>query len=475
MMQAMVEALNSGAGGPGASSWRFGYMTTPTPGAGALGTVVDVTEVRPLPTGTYLVAGRGGSRFRVVDHWVDESVGGLNYARVQDAADEDVREVSSLLHDAAAHLYVRAEAAHERMMMVDAKPQAGNDAGRPRPHTPSASMSLSSSSSSFSTSSFSSVGAGSGGIPSPTASSSFSSGSPVSSSALGAAEGTDDAWPDVSGVAEKGLSAAVRALHFTPTDIAAAAGELLVADRRAYDAALRGDEEAAAAVVARHRALCALRAYAIARVMAQHLCMALASSAQTSVRAQFRQQYGAAPTSFLLDGPSGRADGETVSRLSYWLASVIPLAPAQRSVLHDAATCYARLWACIAALWPAHGFGHLSLDTVSAFVHRGTASGEVVVALTNAERKLFPEASSPPSAAIGAGSQQCYMTNMWRWLQTALRHEGAGSGPGAGVSAGPADGGLGQPGEASEAAAATEHTVDDVHAEFLAALEASSV
>lgn len=477
MIERISNATSSSSGGPGR---RFGYVSSYTPGVGCVGTVAEVSEARSLETGSFVVHALGRHRFRLTEAWTEQQSFGLNYGRIQQVDDDDVRDVGLLAQDALRLLLVQHGAATtgaSDLVMTHfgaagpassftnsdaadvqlAHQQQPVHAGQHHQHMNGSSNTTTRPSIAIPAGSSSSHGRPAGAVAaaiadrlhldspmpggqcvSPRSNSDAGIGGSDANCASMEVGGADAASSPVSpssGTHPQPLLsdviASMRALNMGVADLAGAAGRVTLAEAAASPALpaaavvtgaagapdSSGTDDAMSdvdcgtpgapddqhgqhrdALFRRHRALCTLRAYALARVMAANLY-----SNVTARGAQYEQQFdflhgGPPPTSIdvtpalvslltasfaastaAVKGPTGgsspsaaaassvktggaasdadvdakvRCMVDAMTRLSFWLASVAPVPPQTKRWMLETPSLYQRLWACIVVLWP---------------------------------------------------------------------------------------------------------------------------
>jgi hypothetical protein len=111
--------------------WRvFGYVDMPPDAApaaavGRIGVLAVVRSAAALPTGGVVLAAAGGGRFRVVEAWAEAGAAGLICARIRPVIDEDEAGASALAAAAIAHIQAAREQAGAAALLQLARATAG--------------------------------------------------------------------------------------------------------------------------------------------------------------------------------------------------------------------------------------------------------------------------------------------------------------------------------------------------------------
>lgn len=443
----------------------FGYVNTYKPEEGTIGTLVHIHQVKPLPTGTYLMMGTGYKKFRITEHWIEQDTGNLHKASVEIIEDEDINDITQLMEDAYRKLITQTEAAHQRMtttttasfLSSSSSPgnytrESGNATNTFAGALPTVSHTLTSSRTISHDISMEQEQENNQNNNPQHVSSSFIHDLPMDHTA--ASSSSSSVFTHTISTSSSAISETVKSFPFTPTELATVASDILFQNTDLLDRAQEEYQSIAQNITdiatftktlfavpsnsvtmnsttkssssstvsvkslqklyVLHKGLCTLRAYAIARVMAQHIQLTVSTGANY---AQFLKQYGSSPTTFNpVDG------GKQIHQLSNWLTSIVSLPSEQRIQLLNLSSTYARLWGCIIALWDNHGFGSLNLETIYSYIHHGQNSAEVQVALTNAENAVFSLNDSSPT-----NNSSCRMRTMWSWLQSSLGNDNSSS------------------------------------------------
>jgi Lon protease-like protein len=303
------------ANSPG--SQRFGYVTSHSPAIGMVGITVEVKSVEQLPTGTCNVNATAGSRFHLMETWVEDGTHGLHFGKMEPFVDEDEAAVGALAVVTREYHRLRQKDA-EANISIDQLISIATDIG------------------------------------------------PYLSSRVADLPGTPDDKAAINTLLQQ-YSATLVTGGESHEPLPSVSEEQLRYARREHEVALA-----------------VWRNYLLCYTAAQQLVAGL----DPSVLDSMREQYG--------DFPQATPECEAVTRLSFWLPSVLPLPADLQNHLIATTSLGERLWVLLQIVWPRYNVTAVDWDMAGEYVQCGDNMEDVHRLLS-----APPDESDSAAAAFG--------------------------------------------------------------------------